>query len=80
MKYSHTYDVSKFINNEEEMIDLFEKEAAEYLRGADSDDVGGVIIYTVAGDEVAFFDDEMGVGSVYELTGLHSWETDMDFL
>jgi hypothetical protein len=79
MKYSHTYDVEKFINNEEAMIDLFEKEAADYLRGTDSDDVGGVIIYTVAGDEVAFFDYEVGVGSVYELTGLHSWETEMDF-
>jgi hypothetical protein len=79
MKYSHTYDVEKFINNEEEMIDLFEQEAAVYLQNTESDDVGGVIVYMRAGEEIAFFDYELGVGSVYELTGLHSWETEMDF-
>jgi hypothetical protein len=79
MKYSHTYDVEQFIDNEEEMIDLFEQEAAGYLQNTESDDVGGVIVYMRAGEEIAFFDYELGVGSVYELTGLHSWETEMDF-
>jgi hypothetical protein len=79
MKYSHTYDVEQFMNNEEEMIDLFEQEAAVYLQNTESDDVGGVIVYMRAGEEIAFFDYELGVGSVYELTGLHSWETEMDF-
>ena len=78
MKYSHTYDVKQFINNEEAMIELFETEAVLYLEGSTNDDVGGVIVYTRGGEEIAFFDYELGVGSVYDITGLHSWETDMD--
>lgn len=77
MSYSHDY--RKMQLDENEATELFEKEAAEYLRGCDSDDVGGVILYMRAGDEVAFFDYEMLVGSVYEITGKHSWETEMEW-
>ena len=54
--------------------ELFEREAAEYLRGCDSDDVGGVVLYLRGGDEVAFFDYENLVGSIYELGGKRSDE------
>jgi len=52
----------------------FETEAAEYLRGCDSDNVGGVVLYLRGGDEVAFFDYENLVGSIYELGGRRSDE------
>ena len=52
----------------------FEREAAEYLRGCDSDDVGGVVLYLRGGEEVAFFDYENLVGSIYELGGRRSDE------
>jgi len=77
MKYSHDYRKLTLANGNAG-IQLFEEEAADYLRGCDSDDVGGVVRYLRAGDEVAFFDYEMMVGSVYEITGKYSHETEMN--
>ena len=76
MKYSHDYRKVSF-KNAIAAIEQFEIEAAEYLRGCDSDDVGGVVLYLRGGDEVAFFDYEMLVGSVYDITGKRSYETSM---
>jgi hypothetical protein len=50
-------------------IARFEAEAADYLKGTTSNDVGAVIIYYRDGVEVAYFDYENLVGSVLALGG-----------
>ena len=42
----------------EELTERFETEFADDLRGCDSDDVGGLIVYTNAGDVRAVYDYE----------------------
>jgi hypothetical protein len=80
MRYTHNYfaqweaDAHGDENSSEFFTEQFEREAAEYLRGCDSDDVGGVVLYLRGGDEVAFFDYENLVGSIYELGGKRSDE------
>ena len=49
------------------LVERFEREFADYLRGCDSDNVGGVVLYLRGGEEVAFFDYENAHGSIYEL-------------
>lgn len=56
------------------LILRFEEEFADYLRGCDSDNVGGVILYFRAGEEVAFFDYENAHGSIYELGNKYASE------
>ena len=59
----------------EAMIERFEREAAEYLRGCVSKDVGAVILYKDSeGEEAAWFDYENFVGSIYCITGRRSYE------
>ena len=64
---------------EHELITRFEQEFAEYLRGCDSEDVGGVVLYLRAGEEVAFFDYENFHGSVYELGHKRASETSIEW-
>ena len=64
---------------EHELITRFEQEFAEYLRGCDSEDVGGVIVYLRGGEEVAFFDYENFHGSVYELGHKRASETSIEW-
>jgi hypothetical protein len=52
----------------------FQREAQQYLQGSAADDVGGVILYHREGEEIAFFDYENLVGSIYELGGKRSDE------
>ena len=59
----------------EAMIERFEREAAEYLRGCVSKDVGAVVLYMDSeGEQAAYFDYENLVGSVYAVTGRRSYE------
>lgn len=56
-------------------IELFEREAAEHLRGLRREDVGGVVCYYDSeGLEAAYFDYENLVGSIYSITGQRSDE------
>ena len=64
---------------EHELITRFEQEFAEYLRGCDSEDVGGVIVYLRGGEEAAFFDYENFHGSVYELGHKRASETSIEW-
>jgi hypothetical protein len=64
---------------EHELITRFEQEFAEYLRGCDSEDVGGVVLYLRGGEEVAFFDYENFHGSVYELGHKRASETSIEW-
>ena len=64
---------------EHELITRFEQEFAEYLRGCDSEDVGGVVLYLRAGEEVAFFDYENFHGSVYALGHKRASETSIEW-
>jgi hypothetical protein len=50
-------------------IAAFERDTAAALEGTESQDVGAVILYTRAGEEVAYFDYENLVGSVYAQGG-----------
>jgi len=74
--YFAEYEANKHGNEDssEFYTEQFEREAADYLRGCDSDDVGGVVLYLRGGEEVAFFDYENLVGSIYELGGRRSDE------
>ena len=56
------------------LVERFEREFADYLRGCDSDNVGGVVLYYRAGEEVAFFDYENAHGSIYELGNKYASE------
>ena len=59
----------------EAMIERFEREAAEYLRGCVSKDVGAVVLYMDSeGEQAAYFDYENFVGSIYCITGRRSYE------
>jgi hypothetical protein len=53
----------------EKMIELFESQAAELLKGAKRKDVGAVMLYYKNKQEIAYFDYENFVGSVYALGG-----------
>lgn len=64
---------------EHELITRFEREFADYLRGCDSNDVGGVIVYLRGGEEVAFFDYENFHGSVYALGHKRASETSIEW-
>ena len=64
---------------EHELITRFEQEFAEYLRGCDSEDVGGVVLYLRGGEEVAFFDYENFHGSVYALGHKRASETSIEW-
>ena len=79
MAYTHDYRAhwGQHKCNENYYTDLFEKEAASYLEGTEPNDVGGVILYMKGDHEVAFFDYEMLVGSIYEITRKYSFETEM---
>jgi hypothetical protein len=57
---------------EEQFIERFEQDYAKSLEGTRSRDVGGVVLYYKARKEVAFFDYENLVGSVYALGGLRA--------
>jgi len=50
-------------------IEQFERDAGDYLVDATRLDVGAVMLYYRAGAEIAYFDYENLVGSVYELGG-----------
>lgn len=73
----HTHDYLKQFemgaHGNEDSIDFytarFEAEAAEQLKYTESKDVGAVILYYKDGVEVAYFDYENLVGSVYALGG-----------
>jgi len=64
---------------EHELITRFEREFADHLRGCDSNDVGGVVVYLRAGEEVAFFDYENFHGSVYALGHKRASETSIEW-
>jgi len=64
---------------EHELITRFEQEFAEHLRGCDSNDVGGVVLYLRGGEEVAFFDYENFHGSVYALGHKRASETSIEW-
>ena len=64
---------------EHELITRFEQEFADHLRGCDSEDVGGVILYLRGGEEVAFFDYENFHGSVYALGHKQASETSIEW-
>ena len=66
IKYTVDYN-DKFEDNYEEGISQFEKDFEDYLRGAEGEDVGGVVIYYRSCDEIAFYDYERGVGRVRAL-------------
>ena len=62
----------KYWELEEQFIERFERDYAKSLEGTRSRDVGGVVLYYRARKEVAFFDYENLVGSVYALGGLRA--------
>ena len=64
---------------EHELITRFEREFADHLRGCDSEDVGGVVVYLRGGEEVAFFDYENFHGSVYALGHKRASETSIEW-
>ena len=67
--YTHTYDYTKF-DYCYDSVAQFERDAADYLEGTTADDVGAVVLYYDAnGNEVAYYDYENYVGSVYALGG-----------
>jgi hypothetical protein len=73
--YTHNYleQYTAMAHGQEDFMDYytaqFEREAADYLQQCTRDDVGAVILYYRAGEEVAYFDYENLVGSVYALGG-----------
>ena len=66
VKYTVDYN-DKFEDDYDAGVAQFEKDFADYLRGAEGDDVGGVVLYYRSGDEIAFYDYERGVGRVRAL-------------
>lgn len=69
--YSKDYDMLYNEGKEpaecaELFTDLFERTMADLLRGCDSENVGGVIVYSRAGEPVAWFDYENMWGGRYE--------------
>ena len=67
-------EVEALFEDYDALVERFEREFAEYLRGCDSDNVGGVVLYLRGGEEVAFFDYENAHGSIYELGNKHASE------
>ena len=73
--YTHNYlaQYEMGAHGNEDFIDYytarFEAEAADYLKYTASEDVGAVMLYYKDGEEVAYFDYENLVGSVYALGG-----------
>jgi hypothetical protein len=53
------------------LVERFETEFADLLKGCDSDNMGGVIVYYRANKKVGFFDYLNAVGSIYELGNKH---------
>jgi hypothetical protein len=74
-QYTHNYLAmyNEGAHGEADFIDyyteLFEREAAAALEGAAREDVGAVMLYTRDDAEIAYFDYENLVGSVYALGG-----------
>ena len=71
--YTHTYDYTKF-EDCYDSVAAFELDTATVLAGCTSEDVGAVILYYRDGEEVAYYDYENFVGSVYALGGTRSDE------
>lgn len=69
--YTHSFDHQQF-ESCFDSIPAFELAAAEHLRDTVADDVGAVVLYTRDGVEVAYYDYENYVGSVYALGGTRS--------
>ena len=67
-------EVEALFEDYDALVERFEREFADYLRGCDSDNVGGVVLYLRGGEEVAFFDYENAHGSIYELGNKHASE------
>jgi len=80
MAYTHDYNAhwDKHKYEIDYYIDLFETEAKNFLEGTEPNDVGGIILYMKDGHEAAFFDYEMLVGSIYEITRKYSFEMEME--
>jgi hypothetical protein len=82
MRYTANYTklATKLYNNDvdnddivEQLIAKFESEFAQQLQGLEREDVGAVMLYNDAqGEEQAFFDYELYVGSVRALGGKRS--------
>ena len=75
--YLHLYNANAHGDecSSEFYTELFEREAAEYLRGCVSKDVGAVVVYMDSeGEQAAYFDYENFVGSIYCITGRRSYE------
>ena len=66
VKYTVDYN-DKFVDDYDAGVAQFEKDFADYLRGAEGEDVGGVVLYYRSCDEIAFYDYERGVGIVKAL-------------
>jgi hypothetical protein len=67
-------EVEALFEDYDALVERFEREFADYLRGCDSDNVGGVVLYLRGGEEVAFFDYENAHGSIYELGNKYASE------
>jgi len=72
-KYTHTFDYTQF-ESCFDSIAAFEQAAAQHLVDTVAEDVGAVVLYTRSGEEVAYYDYENYVGSVYALGGTRSDE------
>jgi hypothetical protein len=51
IKYTVDYN-DKFVNDYDAGVAQFETDFADYLRGAEGEDVGGVVIYYISCDEL----------------------------
>lgn len=83
MRYSHDFEAQADTLNAkgmdwdeiaEVLLAQFEKQAASHLVGSEPDDVGAVMLYMRDGKEIAYFDYERFVGSVFSITGKTSSE------
>ncbi len=52
------YDYEGYDDPIDELTEKFEIDYADHMRGCDSDDIGGLIVYTNAGDVRAVYDYE----------------------
>lgn len=66
--HTHNYDYTAF-DYCYDSVAAFERDAAEHLAGSTSEDVGAVVLYYRDGVEIAYYDYENYVGSVYALGG-----------
>ena len=60
-------EVEELFEDYDALVQRFEREFADLLRGCDSDNVGGVVLYLRGGEEVAFFDYENAHGAYTSL-------------